>query len=336
MSGRPVRFFLGVLALFLVAVAASAAVAWIRLDALGPLNAARAVVIPKGAGGAGTARSLSEAGVIADPRLFRLAARILGRDKPLRAGEYEFPARASALAAIRLMQSGRTVVRRVTIPEGLTIMRVMTLLLEAEGLEGPVLSLPGEGMLLPETYHYSWGDTRQVLVDRMGAAMRETLARAWAGRAVPPLIKTAEEALVLASIVEKETGVAAERPRIAAVFLNRLKANMKLQSDPTVIYGLTKGLANLDRPLSRADLEQDTPFNTYTRAGLPPAPIANPGRAAIEAVLNPVASDEYYFVADGSGGHAFARTLDEHNRNVARWRKIQNERGNPQSPPPSR
>ncbi len=336
MSGRPVRILFGVLALFLLGFALALAVAWIRLDAPGPLVAARAVVVPKGAGSEGIARRLFEAGVIADPRLFRLAARALGRDKPLRAGEYEFPPGASAYAAIRLMQSGRTVVRRLTIPEGLTVKQVLALLAEAEGLEGPVARVPGEGTLLPETYHFSWGDSRQAMVDRMGEAMREALTRAWAGRSVPPIVKTAEEALVLASIVEKETGVAAERPRVAAVFLNRLKANMKLQSDPTVIYGLSRGAGSLDRALARADLDLDSPFNTYTRGGLPPAPIANPGRAAIEAVLNPVVSDEYYFVADGSGGHAFAKTLDEHNRNVARWRKIQNERGNQQSSPPLR
>ena len=336
MPGRPVRATLILLALFSLGLALAAAIAWVRLDGPGPLAVARAVVIPKGAGGEGIARRLLEAGVIVDPRLFRLAARALGRSKPLRAGEYEFPPHASALAAIRLMQSGRTVVRRITLPEGLTVKQALALLGQTEGLEGQVDRVPAEGRLLPETYHYSWGDSRQGIVDRMEEAMRETLARAWAGRSVPPVVKTAEEALALASIVEKETGVAAERARVAAVFLNRLMANMKLQSDPTVIYGLSRGEGGLPRALARADLETDQPFNTYTRAGLPPTPIANPGRAALEAVLNPVISDELYFVADGSGGHAFAKTLEEHNRNVARWRKIQNERGKEQNPPPSR
>lgn len=352
MAIRPVRAALILFALFLLGLALAAQIAWVRLDAPGPLAAARAVVVPKGAGSEGIARRLLEAGVIVDPRLFRLAARALGRAGPLRAGEYEFPPQTSALAAIRLMQSGRTVVRRVTIPEGLTVKQALALLAQTEGLEGQVGRVPAEGRLLPETYHYSWGDSRQGIVDRMEEAMRETLARAWAGRAgltpratdkaplsggaVPPVIKTAEEALALASIVEKETGVAAERPRVAAVFLNRLKANMKLQSDPTVIYGLGRGEGGLPRALAHADLETDHPFNTYTRAGLPPTPIANPGRAALEAVLNPMISDELYFVADGSGGHVFAKTLEEHNRNVARWRKIQNERGKEQNPPPSR
>ncbi|MEK7244860.1 MAG: endolytic transglycosylase MltG, partial [Pseudomonadota bacterium] len=244
MAIRPVRATLALFALFLLGVALAAAIAWVRLDAPGPLAAARAVVIAKGLGGEGIARRLAEAGVIADPRLFRLAARALGRKKPLRAGEYEFPPQASALAAIRLMQSGRTVVRRATVPEGLTVKQALALLAETEGLEGPVNRVPAEGRLLPETYHFSWGDSRQGIVDRMEEAMREARARAWpgragespratdtaplSGRAVPPVIKTAEEALALASIVEKETGIAAERPRGAAVFLNRLKANMQL------------------------------------------------------------------------------------------------------------
>jgi UPF0755 protein len=330
---RPARTFLIVLLLLALGLAFGGAVAWSRLDGPGPLARPHAVVIPKGAGGEGIARRLHESGVIADPRLFRLAARILGRSKPLRAGEYEFPARASAFDVIRLLQSGRTVVRRLTVPEGLTVRQVMGLLIDAEGLEGPVTRLAGEGWLLPETYHYSWGDTRQGLVERMEAAMRETLARAWTGRSAPLVLKSPEEALTLASIVEKETGVAAERPRIAAVFLNRLRANMKLQSDPTVIYGLSRGEGNFNRALTRTDLEADTPYNTYTRAGLPPGPIANPGRSSIEAVLNPVASDELYFVADGTGGHAFAKTLDEHNRNVARWRRIRDGRDGNAAPP---
>jgi UPF0755 protein len=346
MASRAVRTVLLLLAVLAIALPLGGGLAWLRLNAPGPLAASRAVVIPKGAGGAGTARRLHESGVIADPGLFRVAVAAMGRSKPLKAGEYEFPARTSALEAIRLLQSGRTVVRRLTVPEGLTVRQVMGLLLDAEGLEGPVTRVAGEGWLLPETYHYSWGDSRQGLVERMEAAMRETLARAWAGRAVPPvggrtetspratdnaplsgraappILKSPEEALVLASMVEKETGVAAERARIAAVFLNRLRVNMKLQSDPTVIYGLSGGEGNFTRALTRADLEADHPFNTYTRAGLPPRPIANPGRASIMAALNPAASDELYFVADGAGGHVFAKTLEEHNRNVARWRKI--------------
>ena len=329
-----IRPVLGFLALLILAAAISVGYVRVRLDAPGPLVQARAVVIPKGIGGEGIARRLTESGVIADPTLFRLAARIVGRKDPLKAGEYEFPARISALDAIRLVQSGRTVVRRLTIPEGLTVRQVLALLIQTEGLDGAVVRVPAEGTLLPETYHFSHGDQRQGMVDRMGEGMREALAKTWAARSIPPVIKTPEEALTLASIVERETGIAAERPRVAAVFLNRLKAGMKLQSDPTVIYGLSRGEGTLGRALTRADLESDSPFNTYARAGLPPAPIANPGRAAIMAVLNPAASDELYFVADGSGGHVFAKTLDEHNRNVARWRKIQNERANTPAPSP--
>lgn len=326
-----IRPVLGYLAVLVLALAIVAGYGRVRLDAPGPLASSRAVVIPKGVGGEGIARRLAETGVIADPRLFRVAVR-LGRS-PLLAGEYEFPAGISALNAIRLMQSGRTVIRRLTVPEGLTVRQVLALLAQTEGLDGEVRRPPAEGTLLPETYHFSYGDSRQGMIDRMNQSMREVLAKSWASRSAPPILKTPEEALALASIVEKETGVAAERPRIAAVFFNRLKFGMKLQSDPTVIYGISGGEGVLGRALTRADLEADSPFNTYARAGLPPAPIANPGRAALAAVLNPVLSDELYFVADGSGGHAFAKTLDEHNRNVARWRKFQNERG-AQPPPP--
>lgn len=324
-----IRPILGYLALLVFVAALSAGYARTRLDAPGPLAAARTVIIPKGSGGEGIARRLSEAGVIADPRLFRIAARIAaGRQGPLRAGEYEFPARISTMGTIHLLQSGRTVARRLTIPEGLTVRQIAAILNQTDGLEGAVGAIPAEGSLLPETYHFSYGDSRQAMVERMRAGMKDVLVKMWATRSVPPVIKTPEEALVLASIVEKETGVAAERPKVAAVFVNRLKAGMRLQSDPTVIYGLSAGEGAPNRALARADLEKDSPFNTYTRVGLPPGPIANPGRASIAAVLNPAVSDDLYFVADGSGGHVFARTLEEHNRNVARWRKIQNERGN--------
>ena len=321
MALRPVRTVLAISALFLLGLALAAQIAWVRLDAPGPLAVSRAVVIPKNVGSEGIARRLFEAGVIVDPRLFRLAAYAMGRLRPLRAGEYEFSPQASALAAIRLMQSGRTVVRRITLPEGLTVKQALALLGQTEGLEGQVDRVPAEGRLLPETYHYSWGDSRQGIVDRMEEAMRETLARAWAGRSVPPVVKTAEEALALASIVEKETGVAAERARVAAVFLNRLMANMKLQSDPTVIYGLSRGEGGLPRALARADLEADSPFNTYTRAGLPPTPIAMPGLASLRSAMRPGKTEALYYVSKGDGSSQFSRTLDEHNRAVSRFQR---------------
>jgi UPF0755 protein len=328
---------------FLVAVGVGGFVgfAYIRLSALGPLAAPVTLVIPKGAGIDTITQQLTDAKVLSDPFFFRLAARVASREKPLRAGEYLFPARISARQTIALLQSGKTVIRRLTIAEGLTTHQVLAQLDVTEGLEGRVTSIPAEGALLPETYHFSYGDGRQGIVLRMMRAMEETVQRLWNERSVGPILKSPREAVILASIVEKETAVAAERPRIAAVFLNRMKRGMRLQSDPTVVYGLIGGRGPLGRPLTRADLQAPSPYNTYLIDGLPPAPIANPGRASLAAVLNPTQTDELYFVADGSGGHVFAHTLEEHNRNVAKWRKIQQESapardgttGAPSSPP---
>ena len=207
-------------------------------------------------------------------------------------------------------------------PEGLTVAEVLALVGGAEGLAGEADGALAEGALLPETYNYSWGDDRGDLVDRMAAAMDAALAELWEGRADELPFDTPEEALVLASIVEKETGIAGERARVAAVFVNRLRRGMRLQSDPTVVYALTEGSGALGRQLIRDDLAVQHPYNTYVHAGLPPGPIANPGRASIAAALDPAVSGDLYFVADGSGGHAFAPTLAQHNRNVARWRRL--------------
>jgi UPF0755 protein len=213
------------------------------------------------------------------------------------------------------------VIRKLTIPEGLTSTQIRDILAKAEGLSGSPLTAP-EGSLLPETYDYAWGDTRAGLIRRMAAAQRTTLEALWRERQTGLPLTGPREAVILASIVEKETGAASERARVAAVFHNRLRRGMRLQSDPTIIYALTGGKTRLGRNLNRADLAIDHPYNTYRIKGLPPGPIANPGRAALIAVLNPVKSTELYFVADGSGGHAFAKTLKEHNRNVAKWRRL--------------
>ena len=289
----------------------------------GPLAAPKTVIIPRGAGLGDIAAHLAAAGVLPDPLVFRVGAWLSGRDKSLRAGEYLFAARISPRQAIALLQSGKTVVRRLTVAEGLTTTQVLAQLDRSEGLEGDLPSPPGEGTLLPETYHFSYGERRDAMVTRMRAAMDETLARLWDSRAPGLPLKSPREALILASIVEKETALSEERSRIAAVFLNRLGKGMRLQSDPTVAYALTGGSGPLGRPLSRADLKTPSPFNTYLIDGLPPGPVCNPGRAAMAAVLDPVATEDFYFVADGTGGHVFARTLGEHNRNVVRWRKFQ-------------
>ncbi len=287
----------------------------------GPLTADAAVVVPRGSGLSAIADLLREKGVIDDPLVFRVGARILGAGQSLRAGEFRFPARVSIEGALDILRNGETVVRRLTVPEGLTAAQVLDLLRRVDGLVGDPPDAVAEGDLLPETYHFSLGDRRAGLVARMREAMRDALARAWDGREPGLPLKTPREALILASIVEKETGLAAERPIVAAVFINRLRKGMRLQSDPTTAYGLSPGRP-LGRPLTRKDLQSETPYNTYVIDRLPPGPICNPGQASIDAVLHPAPTHDLYFVADGTGGHVFARTLAEHNRNVARWRRI--------------
>jgi UPF0755 protein len=269
---------------------------------------------------------LTERGVLDSPLYFRFGALVDGQGVLLKAGEFSFAPTIAPREAAAVIASGKTVVRRLTLPEGITVAQAVGLLRAAEGLEGEVATEPAECTLLPDTYFYSWGDSRERMLTRQRRAMADLLKELWEKRASGLPLKTPEEALVLASIVEKETGVAEERPRIAAVFINRLKRGMRLQADPTTIYGITQGKAPLDRALTRADLEARNAWNTYVIEGLPPTPIAISGRAALEAVLNPLATDELYFVSDGSGRHVFAKTLAEHNRNVARLRQLERDR----------
>ncbi|MAF96913.1 MAG: aminodeoxychorismate lyase [Rhodospirillaceae bacterium] len=250
----------------------------------GPLAGEVTVIIKRGSGANAIAHDLHQAGVLAGPLVFRVAAR-MSAGGPLKAGEYAFPPAISPEGVLRLLQSGNTVVRRVTFAEGLTTAEILSQLALTEGLMGIVTAVPAEGALLPETYHFSYGDKRQAIVGRMSASLRDLLADLWAKRAPGLPLNSPREALILASIVEKETAKPAERPRIARVFLNRLTKGMRLQSDPTVVYGLTGGQRPLGRPLT---------------------------------------------VADGAGGHVFAKTLKEHNLNVAKWRKIRPERKNGQ------
>tara|TARA_R110000787_G_scaffold170758_3_gene283536 strand:- start:455 stop:1447 length:993 start_codon:yes stop_codon:yes gene_type:complete len=290
----------------------------------GPLAADKRLVIEKGSGVGQVAALLHRQGIIDNPLVFRLGVRLDGRAEALKAGEFDFPATISMQQAAALIASGKTVLRRLTIAEGLTTRQILTLVEAAEGMTGTTngQAVP-EGSLLPETYFYSWGDTRSALVARMRSAMAAAMAELWPAREAGLSLRTPDEAVILASIIEKETGIAEERRRVSAVFHNRLKRGMRLQSDPTVVYGLSGGSGGLGRPLTRSDLATPSPYNSYLNHGLPPGPIANPGRAAIEAALNPDNSKDLYFVADGSGGHAFARTLQEHNRNVARFRRLQ-------------
>ena len=296
------------------------------LTADGPLQATKTVVIPRGAGPMTMAKVLQQEGIIDHTRLFRIALMIDPAPKPIKAGEYEVPARTSMQALVELLQSGKVVQRRLTIPEGMTTAEVVELVRKAEALAGEITLDLKEGDLLPETYFYSRDDTRDGLLLRMKEAMDKTLDAAWRKRAPGLPLANRRAALILASIVEKETAIPAERAKVAAVFINRLRRRMKLESDPTTIYGLTDGKAPLNRELTRADLQSNSPYNTYFVTGLPAGPICNPGRASIVAATHPARDRSLYFVADGQGGHAFSLTLNEHNRNVARWREIQRER----------
>jgi UPF0755 protein len=260
------------------------------------------------------------------PILVRLSGR-----QPLVAGEYDFPAHASLAAVFDMMRHGQVVVHRLTVAEGLTAAQILALLRQAPGIGGPATLTPTEGSLMPATYFYGYGDGADALIGRMQRGMSEMLDDLWTKRESDPLLPGKQEALILASLVERETAIPEERPHIAAVFLNRLKQHMRLQSDASVIYQVSHGEGVLERPLSRADLAVAGPYNSYEVDGLPPGPICNPGRASLTAVLHPAAADDLYFVADGSGGHVFARSLAEHNQNVARLRRV--EQG--AAPPPA-
>lgn len=290
----------------------------------GPLTEPATVVIPPGSTLDAIARLLAENGVIRDPMVFELGVRLAGRGRDLKAGEYRFDVAVTPRGALRTLTRGDVVARQVTVAEGLTTSRILALLRKNDGLDGSITLSPGEGALLPETYQFTRGADRDAILRRMMTAMDETVAALWETRAEDLPFSTPEEAVVLASIIEKETALASERPHVAGVFVNRLRKGMRLQSDPTVIYGLDKS-GTLGRSLRRSDLEKATPYNTYVIDGLPPGPICNPGRDSIAAALNPMETKDLFFVADGTGGHAFAETLAEHNRNVAAWRRLLRE-----------
>ena len=299
-------------------------------EAPGPLAEAKLVVIPKGAGAQEIGGVLAENGVVQNGTLFALGSYATGRAPGFKAGEYEFTAGISAAAAADLIDSGKVYRHKLTIPEGLTVAQIVALIDAAPALDGTIDAEPPEGTLLPDTYFYVMGNTRQELLQRMHRAMEKALSELWAKRAPNLPLASQAEAVTLASIVEKETAKADERPRVAGVFLERLKLGMKLQADPTVIYVMTKGGAMpMPHPLGHDDLAIPSPYNTYLDKGLPPTPIDNPGIAALKAALEPDDRGELYFVADGSGGHAFAKTLEEHNKNVAKLRATQSGQASP-------
>jgi len=280
------------------------------------------VVVTKGRGLKEIAAQLAKSGVISNQLVFRVGVRFRRWSRDLQAGEFRFPAGTSMRDAVAILRKGITVVRHVTIPEGLSTVRVVNILRRTDGLRGDIEQIPGEGTLFPATYDFSYGDERVTILQTMAEKMDKITAKLWAAREKGLPLATIRDAVILASIVEKETSLPKERVRVAGVFINRLRRGMRLQSDPTVVYGLTRGTSVLGRPLLRVDLEKDTPYNTYRLPGLPPAPIANPGSGALRAVLHPTAGKDLYFVADGTGGHAFAATFAEHKRNVKRWRRI--------------
>ena len=310
---------LGVVFIALGALVAGAAI-WL-FYAAGTHTRETIVSIPQGASAAHVARLLDAAGVIRAPVIFRLGARLGGDAGKLHAGEFAIPPRASMAETLEIITGGEVVLYGFTIPEGLTSQQIAERLRALPYLAGDIADIPAEGTLWPETYHVPRGTTRAAILAQMQTAQRAELPALWASRQPDLPLNDMNEAVILASIVEKETGIAEERRLVAAVFVNRLRRGMRLQSDPTIIYGLTGGAGALGRPIRRSEIAGKTPYNTYQIDGLPPTPIANPGRAALAAVLDPADSAALYFVADGSGGHVFADTLEAHNRNVQNWRR---------------
>ncbi|MET0247850.1 MAG: endolytic transglycosylase MltG [Sphingomonas sp.] len=316
---------LGCLILLIALAVAAVLVATNLWVSTGPAERPVAVVVPEGASLARAATELEKAGAIRSASRFRLFARVFGGGGSIKAGEYQIPAGASQKDVLALLEEGKVRQRLVAVPEGYPSIMVHDAIMRADGLTGTV-PVPREGSVLPDSYAYQRGDTRAALVARMQKAMSDYLAAAWAKRKPGIAVTTPEQAIVLASIVEKETGKPSERRTVAAVYGNRLRIGMPLQADPTVIYPITKGRP-LGRRILRSELQAKNGYNTYASPGLPVGPIANPGRASIDAVLDPAQSQALYFVADGSGGHVFANTLAEHNANVAKWYAIRRARG---------
>ena len=331
--GGFIRFVSGVLTLLLVimlAIGAVSALVYQQYERRGPLEVSRVVAIPKGEGRIEIATRLERQGIISNRWTFMasylLRNALSDRPEDLKAGQYEIKKNASIADVLDTLVQGKSVQSKLTIPEGLTSQQIVERIRGQADLVGDITEIPAEGSLLPDTYSFSKGMTRQEVLERMKVEMQRYLAQAWAKRQADLPLKSPQEAIIFASIVEKETGRPDERDRVSGVFMNRLRKNMRLQSDPTVVYGIAGGQGRLGRPLTRADLSRQTDHNTYKIGGLPPTPICNPGRSAIEAAVNPATTKELYFVADGTGGHAFSKTLREHNAAVSNWRKVERRR----------
>ncbi len=313
--------------LLILAVAGLFGVVWgvHRLQEPGPLPADKVVFIEPGTQFLDIVALLDQEGVIDSPLVLNVALVLEGNSSKVKAGEYLFKQNVSMREVIDTLVSGKQILHAITIPEGLTSEQVVQRLQDNDLLLGDIREIPREGTLLPETYKVPRGMSRIELIKRMQDDQKQLVDQIWARRASDLTLRSPYELVTLASIVEKETGKADERSRVAAVFLNRLQKRMRLQSDPTIVYGLVGGKGTLGRTLLRADVEKSSPYNTYLIDGLPPGPIANPGRAALEAVANPSRTQDLYFVADGTGGHVFAETLEQHQRNVLRWRQIEKD-----------
>jgi UPF0755 protein len=327
------RFLSGLFTVILVVMLAAGgvmALLYHQFETSGPLAVSRVVTVPRGEGRIEIATRLEREGAISNRWAFiinyMLRSALGPKPLELKAGDYEIKKNASMAEIMETLTQGRGVLSKITIPEGLTSLQIVEKLRGEDELVGDITEIPAEGTLLPDTYRYSKGMERRELLERMQGEMQRFLAAAWERRQPSLPITTPEQAIIFASIVEKETGRADERGRVAAVFMNRLKKGMRLQSDPTVIYGIVGGQGTLGRSITRADLDQKSSHNTYQIGGLPPTPICNPGRPAIEASLNPPATTDLFFVADGTGGHTFSDTLKEHNAAVNVWRKVERDR----------
>ncbi|HXI87287.1 MAG TPA: endolytic transglycosylase MltG [Parvularculaceae bacterium] len=324
-SVKSVLQFIGLLGLLAaLSLGGGGYFAWREAKRPGPFGEDKVVLLQPGSSVTAIANKLGEEGVVRYPPLFIAAVRVKGDQGKIKAGEYKIPARASVVDIVDILVEGKSILHYFTAAEGLTTAQILRLVAADPTLAGDITGAPAEGVLLPETYAFTRGETRDAMIRTMTDAQNKLMDALWDGRALDLPYSTRQQAIILASIVEKETAVPDERPRIAAVFINRLKKGMRLESDPTIIYGLTKG-EPLGRGLKESEIRKATPYNTYLIQGLPPTPIANPGRAAIEAVLNPAQTDDLFFVADGSGGHVFSSNIADHNRNVAKWRRVEKE-----------
>lgn len=326
------NFMLSLLVLVLLGASALFYFGKLQFDSQGPLTTETTFLVKRGAGISEVSNSLENRDIVSDARIFRYGMRAYGHENDLKAGEYAIPSGSTMRDVMNILISGKSIMYPLTIPEGLTVKQVFDRISADPILVGEMpKEMPAEGALFTDTLNFTRGSSREEIINRMIASQQKLIDDTWAKRRADLPVKDKNEFVTLASIVEKETGIASERPHVASVFVNRLNKGMRIQSDPTIIYGLFGGAGKpSDRPIFKSDIEKPTPYNTYVINGLPPTPIANPGRAALEAVANPLDTEDLYFVADGTGGHVFSKTLAEHNANVRKWRAVEQEKNQQQ------